>query len=79
MPPETLASLVIAGVAVLGSLGGMIALTFRVGRLVGRIDSFLQQTTLDNTMIGTRIDQVNARIERHEAWHMNIGRTGSSP
>ena len=69
----TLASVILAAVAILGSVASVTALTFRVGRLVGTTETLITQGAADRTLLRTEIVHVASQIDRHEQWHMGTG------
>ena len=70
MSTTEVTSVILAAVAILGTIGSVTALTFRVGRLIGTTETLITQGTADRTLLREQITQVGAQISRHEQWHM---------
>lgn len=70
MTPETIAGLIVAAVAVLGSIGSVLLLAFRVGTLNGKMDARMQGSEMDRANIwkavGALTDRLNRHIEQHQ-------------
>lgn len=63
-------SIILAAVAILGTVASVTALTFRVGRLIGTTETLITQGVADRTLLRTEIVHVASQIDRHEQWHM---------
>lgn len=67
---QTTAAIVAAGVMVLGMLGSVLILVFRIGTLSGKIDSFMATYERDRSDIlkdqGRLEERLNRHIETHE-------------
>lgn len=59
MNGQTIAAEIVAGVLVLGMIGSIIVLAFRLGVLSGRIESFMRTADRDRT----ETNQILVRIE----------------
>lgn len=70
MRTETVTAIILAGVAILGVITSVTALTFRVGRLIGVTETLITQGAADRTLLRAEIDHVASQIDRHEQWHM---------
>lgn len=70
MSTVAITSIILAAVAILGTIASVTALTFRVGRLIGTTETLITQGTADRTLLRTEIVQVASRLDRHEQWHM---------
>ena len=62
--------MILAGIAILGMIASITALTFRVGRLIGQTETLITQGNADRTQLRIEIDHVASQIDRHEQWHM---------
>jgi hypothetical protein len=60
-----LATLAIAGVAVLGCIGSVLLLAFRVGKLTGVTEARIQQGESDRARIWESIGALVAKVDRH--------------
>lgn len=67
-------SVILATAAIIGVIGSVTALTFRVGRLIGVSETLITQGSADRALLRNEIARVANQIERHEQWHM-----GSAP
>jgi hypothetical protein len=66
---ETLGTVIVAAVAVLGMLGSLVALTYRMGTLSGRIMSFMETAQRDRTEVLTEMGKIGNQLERHIETH----------
>lgn len=69
MNAATWAAVVSAGVLMLGLIGGVLGLTFRIGVLSGKVDSFMQTSERDRSEILKDIGRIEERHERHLEQH----------
>lgn len=70
MNTTVVAALAVAATAVLGCIGAILALAFRIGRLVGTVQNNDTNSQADRQRIWQEIGATNARIERHlEIFH----------
>ena len=69
MNPEAIGVLIGAGCAILGLLGGILALTFRIGHMSGKIDSFMATYERDRSDMLKDIGRIEERHERHLDTH----------
>ena len=70
MSTTEVTSVILAGIAILGMIASITALTFRVGRLIGTTETLITQGVADRTLLRTEIVHVASQIDRHEQWHM---------
>lgn len=57
--------------AVLGSVGAMGRLTYKVGQLVTRVEVLIDQKAKDHAALDGRITTVATAMDRHEQWHID--------
>ena len=69
MSGQEVAALIGAGVAVFGAIMSVLLLSFRVGRLVGTVDGFIQGSTADRAQLHSDIGTVERKIDQHVSWH----------
>jgi hypothetical protein len=66
-----LAAFVLAGISVLGAIGSVAALSFRVGSLVGTITAFMAASERDrgglHDALTRQADRLSLHIEHHSA------------
>jgi hypothetical protein len=53
----------------LGMLGGVMSLAFRVGNLSGQVIGFMQTAQRDRTDVLTELGKIDGRLERHIEQH----------
>lgn len=62
----------VGAVAVLGVIGSILALAFRVGRLVGTVENANKTSDGDRQRLWQELGRTNGRMERHlEIFHNN--------
>jgi hypothetical protein len=67
---QTIAALVLAGLAVLGAIGSVARLSYHVGRLVGTVTSAGERAAADSARFWAEIGSINARHDKHlEVFH----------
>lgn len=69
MNAQNIAAWATVGVMLLGTLGGLLALTFKIGALTGQLTSFMQTSERDRTEITKDIGRIEERHERHIEIH----------
>ena len=69
MNAAAIPAVVVASVAVLTLLGGVLAMTFRMGRLSGQIASFIVMSERDRNEILVRLGAMDERWNNHLARH----------
>lgn len=69
MNGATIAPVVLAAVAVVTLAGGMLALTYRVGRLVGRVETLITTSGDNYARLDRDITRVAANLGDHVARH----------
>ena len=69
MSLEAVSSLILAAVAVLGSIGSVLLLAFRVGTMSGKIDARLEISQDDRTNIWKALDVLSGRFNKHVEYH----------
>ena len=77
MNGQAIAAIATAGIMLLGMLGGVLSLTFRMGNLSGQIISFMATTSRDRAEILTELGKLDGRLERHVAQHDRANRQGA--
>lgn len=66
--------LIVALVTVISSLAATLLLSFRVGRLVGKVEGFMASSASDRSALHSDIGKLDAEQAAHLAWHMGQGR-----
>jgi hypothetical protein len=67
---ETVASLVIAGLAVVSAIGSVAVLSFRVGSLVGIVTAHIATSDSDRARIWQAVGEQGGWLQRHlEIYH----------
>jgi hypothetical protein len=66
---QTITAIIVSGVMVLGMLGSLMALTYRMGNLSGRILSFMETAQRDRTEVLTQLGKLEAQQDRHIEQH----------
>lgn len=61
---------IVAAVAVFSCVVSTLALTFRVGRLVGTVTAMIAQGVTERGQLREDLGAVRSQIDRHEQWHM---------
>lgn len=69
MNAVTVATVIMAGCMVVGLTGSVLALTFRIGSLSGKVDSFMVTSERDRTDITKDIGRLEERHDRHIEQH----------
>ena len=69
MTVDTIAAIILAAVAVLGSIGSVLLLSFRVGSLTGKMDARITHGETDRDAIWKAIGAVTDRFNRHTEQH----------
>lgn len=69
MSAEVIGTLILASVAVLGSIGSVLLLAFRVGALTGRMDARMSNGEADREQIWKAIGAITDRFNRHTETH----------
>lgn len=69
MNPESVGALIAAAVMLLGLLGGVLSLTYRIGHMSGKIDSFMANYERDRADLLKDIGRIEERHERHVEGH----------
>lgn len=67
-----LAGIVVAGVAVLGAIGSVLLLAFRVGNLVGTFTAFMAASERDRATLRTDLQRTSDRIALHIEHHGQV-------
>ena len=70
------AAVAIAAITVLSSVGALTALSYRIGRMVGKVDALMVQEATDHARMAGEIAVVAATQAAHEAWHRGPGPRG---
>ena len=68
-----LPAIVLASVAVFGMVGSMLALTYRVGRLVGKVETAVAAGAEADARLSREILAVQASLDAHKALHRKTG------
>jgi hypothetical protein len=58
-----------ASVMVLGMLGALVALVFKLGTMNGKLTSFMEVSRERDTSILVAVGKVEAQLDRHIEWH----------
>lgn len=74
MRTTELATLALAGVAILGSLGSVLLLAFRVGKLTGELTARMTVGENDRVRIWQQLGALAAKYERHIERHGRVTR-----
>lgn len=69
MSTEVISGLIVAAVAVLGSIGSVLLLSFRVGSLTGKMDTRMAHGEADREQIWKAIGAITDRYNRHVETH----------
>lgn len=69
MTVEVISGLVVAAVAVLGSIGSVLLLSFRVGSLTGKMEARISHGDADREQIWKAIGALTDRYNRHTEQH----------
>lgn len=67
-----LAGIIVAGVAVLGAIGSVLILAFRVGNLVGSVTAFMSASERDRATIRTDLQRQTDRLSLHIEHHGKV-------
>lgn len=70
MSAEVIGTLIMASVAVLGSIGSVLLLAFRVGALTGRMDARISNGEADREQIWKAVGAMTDRFNRHVETHV---------
>ena len=70
----TIVSLVIAVTSVLGTIGSVLLLAYRVGRLTGATDARITHGEKDRASLWHQVTGLAARFDRHIEHHPGAGR-----
>lgn len=65
MNPAITGAFIVAGASVLGSIGAVLLLAFRVGRLTGQYEARLQFGDADRVNIWKQIGALGSKVDRH--------------
>lgn len=74
MRTQELATLAVAGVAVLGCIGSVLLLAFRVGKLTGELTARMTVGDNDRVRIWQSIGALTGKIDRHIERHVRGAR-----
>lgn len=69
MSSETVAALIIAGVAVLSAIGSVLLLSFRVGSMVGTMTAFMSSSDRDRERLRADLTRQTDRLSLHVEHH----------
>lgn len=69
MTAQVYASLALAGVAVIGAIGSVFLLAFRVGKLTGSVEARMSHGETDRVNIWRAIGALTAKMDRHIERH----------
>lgn len=69
MSSQTIAAWAVVGVMLLGTIGGLLALTFNIGALKGQLTSFIQTSERDRSEQLKDIGKLEERWDRHLEVH----------
>jgi hypothetical protein len=62
---QTVAAIIVAGVMVLGMLGGVLSLTYRMGTLSGQIVSFMTTAQRDRSEVLLQLGKLEQQLDKH--------------
>lgn len=65
MTVQAWAPLAIASVAILGCIGSVLLLAFRIGKLTGNVEARMSQGETDRVNIWTQLGALGAKLDRH--------------
>lgn len=69
MNAATLSAIIMASVMVLGMLGTLVTLVFKIGTLNGRLITFMEVVQRDNNLIAGKFGSLDSKLDRHIEWH----------
>lgn len=69
MNSATIAAIVMASVMVLGMLGALVGLVFKLGTMNGVLVSFMAASKERDDTILVAVGKVEAQLDRHIEWH----------
>lgn len=69
MSTGAITAVVIAALAVMSAVGGMVALTYRIGRLVGKVETLILESGSNYARAERNLGVMDADLKRHLAWH----------
>lgn len=69
MRAQEIATLAIAGVAVIGSVSSVLLLAYRVGRLTGATEARIAHGETDRVNIWRQLGAIAAKLDRHIESH----------
>lgn len=64
--------IILAGVAVLGAIGSVLILAFRVGSLVGTVTAFMAASERDRVDLRTSLQRQSDRLSLHIEHHGKV-------
>lgn len=70
MSAEVISGLIVAAIAVLGSIGSVLLLAFKVGALTGKMDARISHGDADREQIWKAIGAITDRYNRHVETHV---------
>lgn len=69
MSTQTIIAVILAAISVLGAIGAVLALAFRMGTLNGTVLSFMGRAATDRTEVLTELGKLDAKLDGHIEWH----------
>lgn len=70
MTAQVLSALILAAIAVLGAIGSVLMLSFRVGTLVGKVSAWQERSVADAARIWAEFAALDAKHDKHiEIFH----------
>lgn len=69
MNASEIAAFILAGVAVAGAIGSVMALSYRVGTLVGTVTSFMAGSERDRETLRAELQRESDRLSLHIQHH----------
>lgn len=73
MSTQTIISLIVAGLAILGAIGSVLLLAFRVGTVSGTITSFMAASERDREGLRADLTRLTDRFSMHVEHHGSQG------
>lgn len=74
MTATTIGTLALAAVAILGCIGSVLMLAYRVGRLTGGVEARMLTGEQDRTKLWEQFGAIMAKLDRHIEGHQHRDR-----
>lgn len=69
MSAQTIIAVIMASIAILGAIGAVLQLAFRMGTLNGTVLAFMGRAATDRTEVLTELGKLDAKLDGHIEWH----------